>query len=92
MANWIKDAQKSNSQKTVIVNQNTGAIRELETTSGKASRYASELKKGEGLSKGGKSKELTKESRAYRSGYLTAQKDAARAFKKKHPDYVRRTK
>ena len=30
---------------------------------------------------------LTSEQRAYRAGYLAAQKDSRRAFKHKHPEY-----
>ncbi len=32
-------------------------------------------------------KPLTPEQKAYRAGYLAAQKDSRKAFKHKHPDY-----
>lgn len=40
----------------------------------------------------GKPLTLTKAGRAYRSGYIAAQNDSAKCFKKKHPRYVSKTK
>ncbi len=40
----------------------------------------------------GKPRKLSDTQKAYRSGYLQAQKDARKAFKSKHPNYKRKTK
>lgn len=37
--------------------------------------------------KNGKPRRLSDTQKAYRSGYLQAQKDSRRAFKSKHPNY-----
>ena len=89
---WVVDKDKSSAYETVLVNSKSGEVRTLETESGRMKRYANELKAGEGLTKGGKKVKLTKEARAYRSGALDANKRRAKIFKKKNPDYVRKTK
>ena len=40
----------------------------------------------------GKQKRLSKEQLAFRSGYLQARKDSAKAYKSKHPTYKRKTR
>lgn len=66
----------------------------------KGTKYCKELHEGvkltnEGAFKidnAGNAMFLTDTQKAYRSGYLAAQKDAQRAFKAKNPDYKRKTK
>ncbi len=42
--------------------------------------------------KNGKPRKLSDTQKAYRSGYLAAQKDSRRAFMSKHPNYKQKTK
>lgn len=65
----------------------------------KVRKASVELKYGVGITndgiektdKKGNVKYLTKEQRAWRSGYLAHAKDSAKAFKSKHPKYKRKT-
>lgn len=64
----------------------------LLTPHGKGAKYATELKENrrrtnDGLvkkDKNGKEQRLTKQQKAFRSGYLQAQTDSARAYKAKN--------
>lgn len=53
---------------------------------GKGKKYAAELKNNKRYTNDSKPKDkpLTKEGRAYRSGYLQARKDSAKAWKAKN--------
>ena len=78
----------------------------LLTPSEKGAKFAHELRTGERVTNAGEQKldengkpiKIGKktardlQARAYRAGYLDAQKDSAKAFKKKNPNYVRKTK
>lgn len=78
----------------------------LLTPSEKGFKFAREIKTGERLTNAGQpkldengkpikiGKKTTRDlqARAYRAGYLDAQKDSAKAFKKKNPNYIRKTK
>ena len=89
---WKVRKNQSTSMMTVIENvADPDDFRFLETEHGRLKRYASELSEGVGLTKGGKVKELTPEMRAYRAGALDQAKRQAKIFKKKNPDYKRKT-
>ncbi len=68
-----------------------GSETTLLNPSGKATKYVMELKTGERrtnngmvkIGEDGESLKLTEKQRAYRSGYLDAQKDSAKAYKAK---------
>ncbi len=75
----------------VQVRSKRGKVVTLLNPSEKGGKYAAELSYGSKLTNAGYPKltkdnaqiKLTKAERAYRSGYLDAQKDSARAFKAK---------
>ena len=89
-----------------LVKSRKGKDVTLLTPSEKGGKYAYELKTGNlvtnagqpKLDKDGKQAKLGKKTtkdlqkRAYRSGYLDAQKDNAKAFKSKNPNYIRKNK
>ena len=90
---WKVRQNQCNPLMTVIENvDDPDDCRFLETEHGRLKRYASELSEGVGLTKGGKVKELTPEMRAYRAGALDQAKRQAKIFKRKNPDYKRKTK
>ena len=77
----------------------TGAV--LLNPQERGTKYALELKHKKALtndghrkidSETGKQKRLSKEQLAYRSGYLQARKDSAKAYRSKHPGYKRKTR
>lgn len=66
----------------------------------KALKYSVEIKHKKAITndnrrkmdkKTGKQKTLSEVQLAYRAGYLAHQKDSAKAFKSKHPNYKRKT-
>ena len=73
--------------------------RTLLNPSEKGRKYTTELKTRKmitndfqpKLGKDGKQKTLEKEHRAYRAGYLDAQRDSHNAFMAKNPNYKRKT-
>ena len=90
--NWETVRKTSGSVR--IVNKETGLTKVLLTPHGKSKKYCLELKTGEHVTNDGKAKNkrLTDTEAAWRSGYLTAQADSAKAFKAKHPNYTRKTR
>ena len=82
---------------STIINKNGKKITLL-NPSEKGEKYAKELKKGKKIRNDGsyalddkkKSISLTKAQRAYRAGYLDAQKDSARCFKSRQAKRNRR--
>lgn len=74
-----------------LVDKRTGEVskKTLLNPHGKGAKYATELKRGVHMTntgvvktdKYGKSLHLNKQQRAYRSGYLQAQHDSAKAYK-----------
>ncbi len=81
-------ARKKNGGKVksgTIVTFNDGSTKTLLTPAGKGEKYASELRDGVRYTNNGEVKKngLTKQGRAYRSGYLDAQKDARSAYNAK---------
>ena len=77
----------------------TGAV--LLNPQERGTKYALELKHKKALtndghrkidSETGKQKKLSEKQLAFRSGYLQARKDSAKAYKSKHPNYKRKTK
>lgn len=86
--------QKKNGGKEksgVVVTYNDGEKQTFLTPAGKSRKFVEELKSGEKLTndmqvkknKKGKPRRLKDTERAYRSGYLAARKDAAKAYKAK---------
>ena len=85
----FKIDQKGKDRKVgVEVQDKKGNKKVLLTPSGKGMKYANELKGGFKITnewqvktdKDGNIPELTREERAYRSGYLDSQKDNAKAY------------
>ena len=82
-----------------VVNRKGKTVRLLNPAE-KGRKYAGELKRGKRYTNEGTAKRdkngnhisLTKSGKAYRSGYLDARKDSAKAFKSKNPGYVRKKK
>ncbi len=82
-----KDGTKQKSG--TVVTFNDGTTTTLLTPSGKATKYSEELRQGKKLTndgevkkdKKGREKRLNDTGRAWRSGYLQAQKDAHKAYK-----------
>ncbi len=74
-----------------VVEMRDGRAVTLLTPSGKGKKYAKELKEGVRYTndgefkktRDGKARKVTNEGRAYRAGYLDAQKDSAKAYKAK---------
>ena len=85
---------RKSSKHVQIVNTETGASKVLLTPHGKAKKYCYELETGERITNDGKkkNKRLTDTEAAWRSGYLAAQSDSAKAFKAKNPNYTRKTR
>lgn len=83
-----------NSACSRIVNTETGTTKFLLTPHGKAKKFAMELSSGEKYTNERKPKgqALTNTEAAWRSGYLAAQSDSAKAFRAKHPNYTRKTR
>lgn len=83
----------------VVVQNRQGNDVVLLNPAEKGLKYSLELKHKKALTntgrrkmgKDGKQVKLTNEQLAFRSGYLQAQKDSAKAFKSKHPRYKRKT-
>lgn len=83
------DGRKKKRGTRVTFNDGTGVT--LLTPSGKAEKYADELRSGVRFTNDGDVKvgndgfvsSLTKEQRAYRSGYLAARSDSAKTYKSK---------
>lgn len=69
-----------------VVGFSDGSTKTLLTPAGKGEKYASELKNNERYTNNGEVKQgyLTAEERAYRGGYLDAQKDARKAYNAKN--------
>lgn len=91
--NKTRDLIGSNGEKEGVVGVNAkGEEVVLLNPNGKAAKYADELKRDCRYTNKGEYKAdadgvvhpLTKQQRAYRSGYLAARKDAAKAYKAKH--------
>ena len=84
---------------SVVVENRNGKMVTLLNPSERARKFSIELKHGKALTnnakrkmgKDGKQIKLTKEQKAFRSGYLQARKDSANAFKSNHPRYKRKT-
>ena len=79
----------------VVAKSRKGKNVTLLNPSEKTTKYAIELKNNIRLTNNGECKDcsgLTKTQRAYRGGYLAAQKDNQKAFKSKHPNYKRKTR
>ena len=81
----------------VIVKNHRGKEVVLLNPQEKRNKYFCELKHGvkctnagECKIRNGKNVKLKDTERAYRSGYLAAQKDSAKAFKSRYPNYKRR--
>lgn len=74
-----------------VVDVNTGVRKKLLNPAGKGRKFAAELKSNKHytndgktkVTKSGKLKRLTDTERSYRSGYLQARQDSAKAFKSK---------
>ena len=78
----------------VVVKNRKGKNTVLLNPSEKGTKYAIELKNDIRLTNTGHCKDcsgLTDKQRAYRSGYLAAQKDNHKAFKSNNPNYKRKT-
>lgn len=90
--NWETVRKTSGSVR--VVNKETGLTKVLLTPHGKTKKYCLELEKGQRVTNEGKSKNkrLTDTEAAWRSGYLAAQSDSAKAFRAKHPNYTRKTR
>ena len=90
--NWETVRKTSGSGR--VVNKETGLTKVLLTPHGKAKKYCLELETGEHVTNEGKAKNkrLTDTEAAWRSGYLTAQADSAKAFRAKNPNYTRKTR
>lgn len=88
---WGKNPKTGKAKKSgVTVTFNDGTETTLLTPSGKGDKYAAELGMGVRITNSGEFKRnngaeipLTPEQRAYRSGYLDAQKDNAKAYNAK---------
>lgn len=84
---------------SVVVKNRRGKDVTLLNPAEKGNKYATELAYDVALTndgeqkvdKHGRAKRLKTEQRAFRAGYLQAQKDSAKAFKHNHPDYKRKT-
>ena len=79
----------------VVVKSRKGKKVTLLNPSEKSTKYAMELKNNIRLTNNCECKDcsgLTETQKAYRSGYLAAQKDNQKAFKSKHPNYKRKTR
>ena len=82
-----KDGKKQKSG--TVVTFKDGTSRTLLTPAGKGSKYAEELRQGKKFTndgevkkrRDGKEQRLSDTARAYRNGYLQAQKDASKAHK-----------
>ncbi len=94
------NSTKSNGKKRqsgVTVTFNDGEKVTLLNPSGKGEKYAKELKENKRYTNDGKVKtdkngkplELTKEQRAYRSAYITALSDSAKAYNAKKVNKVK---
>lgn len=71
-----------------VVDKKTGKTKTLLNPSEKGGKFARELREdrrytNDGRAKSGKAQYLTNEGRAFRAGYLEAQKDSAKCFKAK---------
>lgn len=83
----------------VTVRNRRGKKITLLNPSEKGTKFATELAYNVALTndgeqkfdKGGNPKKLTPKQRAFRAGFLQAQKDSSRAFKSKNPNYKRKT-
>lgn len=83
----------------VTVKSRRGKRVTLLNPSEKGNKYATELAYDVALTndgeqkmdKHGRPKRLKTEQRAFRAGYLQAQKDSSKAFKSKNPNYRRKT-
>ena len=83
----------------VTVRSRRGKKVTLLNPSEKGTKYATELAYNVALTndgeqkmdKKGSPKKLSKVQRAYRAGFLQAQKDSSKAFKHNHPNYKRKT-
>ena len=91
---WGKKKKNGERRKNGVhlVNTEDGRKHTVLNPSGKAAKYAKELKDGKRITNSGSSKldengkqlKLTKRQRAFRAGYLEARKDEAKAYKAKH--------
>ena len=75
----------------VRVETKKGKVITLLNPQEKRDKFYAELKLGEKITNDYEPKnvKLTREERAYRSGYLAAQNENAKIFKKNHPRYKR---
>lgn len=93
-----KNGKPRKSGTIVHYNDNTSSI--LLTPAGKGEKFASELKQGIKINNDGKVKQdefgmpiaLTDKQRAYRGGYLDAQKDSARLYNAKKNNIQNKSK
>lgn len=84
---------------SVVVINRRGKEVTLLNSAEKGNKYALELKGGRALTNkldikkdyDGNPRALSDTQKAYRSGYLQAHKDSAKAFKHRHPRYKRKT-
>ena len=86
---------------TKVTSPRTGKEIYLLNPSEKGTKYALELKHNRAITnnlkrkmdpKTGHQQQLSREQRAFRSGYLQARKDSAKAYKSMHPRYKRKTR
>lgn len=98
---WTKTRKKGGAYGGVVVREEgTDRERTLLSPSQKGAKYSQELREGQRYYNNGTRREgedgapveLSHAQRSYRAGYLDAQKDARKIFKKKNPDYQRKTK
>lgn len=97
---WTKTRKKGGAFGGVVVREEgTGREHTLLSPSQKGAKYSQELREGHCYDNTGKLFDdgdgplpLSHAQRSYRAGYLKAQQDNARIFRKKNPDYQRKTK
>ena len=97
---WTKTRKKGGAYGGVVVRgEGTNRERTLLSPSQKGAKYSQELREGHCYDNTGKLFDdgdgpvpLSYAQRSYRAGYLDAQKDAHKIFRKQNPDYQRKTK
>lgn len=89
---WTKAGKSKGRYGGIVVRNEKGKEQTLLSPSQKGAKYADELREYRHLTNEGKLKYpgtdkewLTKSQRAFRAGYLQAQRDSANAYKSKHP-------
>ena len=70
--------------RNIVVEDEKGNQRSLETNKGRFERMRDEVKSGRGTRKRGENVELTKEEIAYNKGFLRAYRDNAKIAKRKN--------